>query len=316
MTKGFSNISESFFSSGEFVEAWCRNVEGQYRPFVLTVRGSGPPRLMFGTSTLDRYGLQSISLGPCGFYASPGWDSDLEKRTLERIVRRLRRPNIRNFVWNVRFDHDPLAIGLGRLGLQSRRTSTHVLNLSLDYEKVFAGYNATIRNQVRRVHRLGVIVRETNRFEHLRAYYDIHMQRVQKGGYSFIFPYAFLHELMRIGDVARFLIAETRGRIIGGGLFLRDGCSLFYLHGAYDEQYSDHFPSCGIIDKAIHWACENGLTTFNFGGSGGITSLEKFKSFWGAQLQSNWSFEWANPIWSRLAEIRGAVRNAISPKKS
>lgn len=58
---------------------------------------------------------------------------ELERSTLERIVRRLTRT--RGFVWTVRFDHGPLAFVLESLNVPFQRTATHVLGLEHGYAR-------------------------------------------------------------------------------------------------------------------------------------------------------------------------------------
>jgi lipid II:glycine glycyltransferase (peptidoglycan interpeptide bridge formation enzyme) len=268
---------------------------------------------MYAVETPVAFGLRNIELAPWGFYASPGWAGRLEQSTLKRIMNQLTGLRTRHLFWNVRFDQEPLAAGLAALGLKAERSSTHVLRLHRDHEQVFAGYNATMRNQVRQARRRGVQVRAAHSLEDLRAYYQIHLRLVeQKGGYSFLFPVELLQALLQAPDTARFLVAEYEERIVAGGFFLRDGCSVFYLHGASDREYSHAFPTCAVIDEAIRWACEGGVASFNFGGSGGIASLEKFKSFWGARSELNWHFHWVNPFWQRLWRLWTRVRNELT----
>lgn len=144
--------------------------------------------------------------------------------------------------------------------------------------------------------------------EDVRAYYGVHMNLVQreqeKDGYGFIYPIELLLELMKIPGGGRLLLAEFEGKVIGGTMFLRDGCSVFYFHGASDRDYSDLFPSCAVFDEAIRWACESGAKFVNLTDSGGIASLEKFKASWGACRELNWRFAWKNPLWGRLARLK------------
>jgi hypothetical protein len=303
----------TLFSTRGFIEAWSRSFGDDDKPLPIPVKGSGAPRTMYAIKTIDVYGLRSISLGPVGFYASPGWEGQLERFTLEEILDEIKGVRTRSFVWNVRFDHGSLAAGLSSLGLASQRTPTHVLNLKRDYEAVFGGYNATIRNQVRAAARRGVRVRTTQSFDDLRAYYKIHMSQVEhKGGYLFIFPMVFLTQLVDESTTCRFFVAEYEGRIIAGGIFLRDGCSVFYLHSAYDRHYSHLFPSCAVLDEAIRWACDSGAAFFNFGGSAGIASLEKFKASWRTTAELNWVFHWQNPLWARLSSIKAILRRNLT----
>jgi hypothetical protein len=209
------------------------------------------------------------------------------------------------FEWNVRFDHEPLARGLESLGFVPQRRATHVLPLRPDYHEVFAGFNATIRNQVRRACR-SVLVEDAKDVEDLQAYYQVHCRlSEQKGAYGFC-TLELLRQLFPLG-AGRLILARYQGRVAAGGMFLRDGCSVMYFHGAADRAYSRHFPACAVLDEAIRWACQTGASTFNFGGSGGIASLEQFKSFWGARLEYNWTFSWTNPVVKGMALLKSVA---------
>jgi hypothetical protein len=207
----------------------------------------------------------------------------------------------RRFVWNVRFDHGALAAGLTSLGLIGTRNSTHVLELSPDYERVFAGFNSAARNHVRQALRKGVKVRTVSSLDDVRAYYDVHTTLAQQQGtYGVIYPLSLLVELSRLGDDVRFFIAECEEKVVAGGVFFRDGGSVMYWHGATDRAYSKFYPMCAVFDQIIREAAESGAASFNFGGSAGLASLEQFKSSWGARPALNWQFTWASPYWSAL----------------
>lgn len=300
--------SETFFSTLDFAQAWSISLGGDYRTIALPVRGSGPPRTMYGIEFAGSYGRRSILLGPYGVYASPGWGRLLEQSTLKNLVASLTTVRTESFVWNVRFDHAPLAEGLSSLGLKSQQTVTHILQLDSDYDRIFSGYNATRRNEVRRAYRSGVVVREAIGPQCVREYYRIHTSLAeQKGNYKSVYPAELFLELHKIRDYTRFLVAEYEGRIIAGGLFFRDGDSVMYWHAASDRDFSRQYPSCAVLDHAIRWACESGATFFNFGGSGGIPSLEQFKSSWGAGAESNWMFEWKNPFWRQVSNLKARL---------
>jgi lipid II:glycine glycyltransferase (peptidoglycan interpeptide bridge formation enzyme) len=295
----------TLFSSRAFVQAWVKGVRGRDRMLAIDVEGSGPPRTMYGVQTPLRWGSRGIQIGPACMYASPDWDGVLTHATLERIWHSVAVARTRHLIWNVRFDHGPLAGGLENFGLESQRAATQVLYLDADYERVFAGFSSTNRNQIRASRRRQVTVRASDSKDDLQKYYRIHLQAVErKGGYSMTFPIEFLTELLALTDTTRFLVAEVGSEIAAGGIFLRDGCSIFYMHGAYDARLSGHFPTSAILDDAIRWACESGAIFFNMGGSGGIASLEKFKASWGAQTEQNWVFKWTNPVWLKLGRLK------------
>lgn len=309
---GVTGASETFFSTEKFVGAWCRSFRTGLRPLAIAVRGSGPPRTMHAVAAPVPWGLRSVALGPMGLYASPGWGGGAPGRSiLLRIVRRLKRLDIVSGVWNVRFDHGELAGCLASLNLPFERTSTHALHVEKDYDRVFARYNATTRNQVRKTRRLAVQVRDARGPDEVAAYYEVHrLHALQHGGFGQLYPLELFVELTALTGAVRLLVAEWEGRIIAGGLFFVDGCSVLYWHAASDRAYSHCFPAFAVLDHAIQWACERGAAFVNFGGSGGIDSLERFKEAWGASRELNWCFEWHNPFWRSLGRLKRCLSNA------
>lgn len=305
---GRALMNETFFSTKDFVMAWCRSMGNKDRPLAIPVRGSGPPRTVYTIQTAQRYWRNTISSGHSDdFCLSPGWDGQLERHTLEGILKFLMRPRTSGFLWKVRFDHEPLAAGLTSLGLGVHRQSIHVLHLRHDYEHIFAAYNATIRNHTRKARRRGLRVRDAQGVDEIATYHEIYVRVARQKYWAFIYPPELSIELVQLPNAARFLVAEYEGRIIGGGLFVRDGNSVMYLHGVNDRDYTTLYPSCAVIDEAIRWACESGAAFMNLGNSGTNKTLAQFKSFWGAQTEYNWIFEWRNPLWAHVSGLKAAL---------
>jgi hypothetical protein len=298
--------NSTLFSSKEYTHALCRALGEDFHPLAIPVRESGRPRTMFATRKLDRLGLWYLCLAAHGFYASPGWEADLKLSTLKGIIRRLSSFRVFGFEWNVRFDHQALAAGLIALGLVPHRNRTQVLYLNPDYDKVFGGYHATMRNHVRRGRR-SCRVRDAQGMQDIQAYFAIHRRLTQlKGDYGFCTP-DLMENLLQLEGVGRLVLAECEGQIAAGGMFLRDGCSVMYFHGAADRAFSKYYPACAVFDEAIRWGCEAGAASFNFGGSAGIPSLERFKSFWGAVPEQTWVFTWTNPCWKFVSRMKSAL---------
>jgi hypothetical protein len=260
--------------------------------------------------------LRRVLLAPHGLYASPGWIDHLDDSTIIELVSSLREIWTRSFTWNVRFDQAPLADALHRLGLESQRKPCLIVPLHRDYERVFSGYSATIRNEVRKARRLGVLVRDATTTEDIQAYYEVYMRLVDlkrlQGGWRTVYPIEFFLDLAKLRGTVRLLLAEYENATVACGMFARDGCSVFHFHGASDRNGS--FAVRAVIDEAIHWACDIGAVFFNLADSAGIASLEQFKAKWGAHREFNWTFEWQNPIWkplSHLSTVKRSTWNAV-----
>ena len=254
------------------------------------------------------FGQRSFSFAPFGLYAYPIIESDL-KPCVRDAVRHLKSFRTTSFQWNVRYDHRTLAEELQVYGIPYSQTTTHVLPLNSSYETVFAGFNATIRNQVRRAQRNGLVVRRVHDEDSVNAYYDIHNKLAQHmGNYGSLQSRSLFTDLLGLKEDVIFLVAEVQNTIVAGGWFFRDGDSLCYWHAAMAREFSKLFPSCAIVNSAIQLGCSEGYSTFNMGGSVGIASLKQFKSSWGAVEEKVWQFRWRNPFWLSIQGLNHFFR--------
>jgi SAM-dependent methyltransferase len=145
-------------------------------------------------------------------------------------------------------------------------------------------------------------------------YQIIYAAIAQDKGWQFIYPQRLTEELIKIPSASRFIVAEIDGTVIAGGLFLKDGDSVFYFHGAADRAYNHFFPSRAVMDAAIRWACEIGAEFFNFGSCGQNMSLALFKSFWGTHMENNLIFRWSNPIWDRVGKAKARTLGRVKTR--
>jgi Acetyltransferase (GNAT) domain len=297
----------TLFSQARFVEAVVRS--SNYDLAVkLRGRGAQSEAFVCGVELHHSLGRRSFSFAPFGLYAYPSVLDGLGA-CIRDFIAQLTTLRTTSFEWNVRYDHADLANELQDCGIPYSQSTTHLLKLGRDYESVFGDFNATIRNQVRRAHREGVVVRRADEPEAMTAYYQLYRAQFEKNGLEVAYGRALFDELLRLREDVVFLVAEVGDSIVAGGLFFRDGNAMFYWHGALNREYSRYYPACAILDHAIRLACDEGMATFNLGGSVGIASLEQFKSFWGAQKVPCWQFSWDNPFWSSMHRLKQAWRS-------
>jgi hypothetical protein len=298
----------NFFSQERFVEAVAR-AEGGTGVRVIKIQSSKSPAHIFGLERIHKLNIRSVSLAPFALPAYPA-EYDPSRDSISELVRQLRTIRTVSFDWNVRFDHQDLAKELTDCGLESVEWTTHVLSLDHCYDVLFRNFHASTRNNIRRAERKGVVVRRATKYADLKAYYQIYETLFRERKWTDIYSLKFLEEVFKLSDDVLLLVAELRGTIIGGDWFVRDGSSLFGWQSAIDYKYKHHFPIYAIINYAIHLACAESMTSFNLGG-GNIPSLEKFKSFWGAQKVPIWGFLWKNPILSPARRTWSSVRRIV-----
>jgi lipid II:glycine glycyltransferase (peptidoglycan interpeptide bridge formation enzyme) len=299
----------NFFSQQRFIEAVAR-AEGGAGVRVLKVQSPKSPARIFGLERTHRFNIRSVSLAPFGLPAYP-IDYDQSRDSASDLVGQLQTVHTLNLDWNVRFDHQDFAKQLTGCGLRSVEWTTHVLYLDRCYDALFRDFTASTRNQIRRAEREGVIVRPAMQYSDIAAYYTLYEKIINERKWIAIYTLKFLKEMFELHDNVILLVAEYEKKIIGGGWYVRDGSSLFYWQSAIDYKYKNHFPMYAIINYAILLACRESMATFNMGGSGGLASLEKFKSFWGARKVPFWGFVWKNPILSPVRQIWSPVRRIL-----
>jgi len=295
----------TFFSQENFIQAVARAEVPNVR--LLKLQSTHSPAHLFGLEYTLTHNRRRVSLAPYGLPAYPLGACQLNE-SIPSLLRQLKTVRTTGFEWNVRFDHHDLARQLDHSGLSCVEATTHVLWIDRPYDELFRRFSETARNLVRRAQRNGIVVYCATEHLEVETYYTLYEQVIaERTKWNTIYKRPLLDELFNIRGV-KLLLAKLDENIIGGGWFIRDGSSLFYWQGTMDYKYKRYFPHHAIINSAIRYASENGMETFNMGASGGIQTLEQFKSFWGARKLPCWTFVWRNPMWSFVSHCRSKLR--------
>lgn len=100
-------------------------------------------------------------------------------------------------------------------------------------------------------------------------------------------PYAFFKALFRnviSQNLGFMMMAEWKGKVIAGVLFLTYKDTIYYKFNASDENHLQKRPNHLVIWEAIQYACANGYKRCDFGRcSPEEEGLRIFKSRWGAK---------------------------------
>jgi ubiquinone/menaquinone biosynthesis C-methylase UbiE len=207
----------------------------------------------------------------------------------------------------VRFDHVALATSLTVLNVPYSCFSVSILHVDGDYDRVFKSFSAKTRNQIRKGFRQGLSVRNTFDLADLTSYQRIYSSLAAAKGWHRIYPIELTAALLQIPNLTRFIVADFEGTVVGGALFLRDGNSVYYMHGAADRAFNYLYPSRAVLDAGVRWACEIGAEFVNLGRSGDNKSLALFKSLWGTHIEHNWEFSWTNRFWEQAGKVKRRI---------
>ena len=162
----------------------------------------------------------------------------------------------------------------------------HTLALSEDSEKVYSGFQNTVKRNIRKSLKGGVKVKRHKTESSMRSYYRLHCLTRKRQGlppqpYRF-FHYIFEHIVAR--DMGFVILAEFEGVPIAGGVFFSYRDKAMFKYGASDYSYQNLRANDLVMWKAIEWFCQNGFRRFCFGRTQiDHEGLRHFKLGWGCE---------------------------------
>jgi hypothetical protein len=178
---------------------------------------------------------------------------------------------------------------LARDGSWVRHDSpTAVIDLAGGADEVSARrLSMTKRNERNRGLRRGAVIDVTHDRAALVEYYPLYLAAAAQWGVEPT-PLPFLEALLA-DPAGRVFFTRVRvdGRIVGGHLNLHLGDRVFAWNGVTDPAVArTHFPATLCFWGDIVEACRRGARWLDVGASGGISSLDGFKRYLGAEARA------------------------------
>ncbi len=174
---------------------------------------------------------------------------------------------------------------------------THVLDLTTGYDKLYSEFVSDKKRCIKKAQKSGVTIGMAECEQDFRDYFAVYQDTLRRWGETTLvsYPYDLFEQMYRSqSDAIKLWLARIDGKIVSGKvLFYHNGGAL-YWHGATLERFFDHQPSTLLMAEIIRDACERGLAYFDFGPSGGLKGVERFKEGFGAQKLHFFSHVWQN----------------------
>ena len=202
----------------------------------------------------------------------------LLKRFAARATRRLVARSQITWYQGVRDDFpDPL---------HPEESTTHVLPLSIDYERVAKGFSPSTRRLVRQADESGLSVRVAESPDDLRVFYEIAVETIRRRGGT-PKPYSLYEEILRSlvpAGLARYHLVLHEGNAVAGSLHLfHQGAALSWLPVSRESSWHLR-PNNYLIASLLETLCQAGYLEYNFGASPpDAAGLVRFKEGWGAE---------------------------------
>lgn len=167
------------------------------------------------------------------------------------------------------------------------------------------------QRNVRKAERAGVEIKWGTTASDVETFYRLHLLTRQRLG-VLIQPrryfYLFAKSIIERG-LGFVLTAWAEQVPIAVAMFLAWNGTLMYKYGASDAEYWKCRPNNLLFWEAIHWGCENGYHTFDWGRTDlDDQGLREFKSGWGAMEEPLTYSMVANAL---FRESSGGLRNAV-----
>ena len=167
----------------------------------------------------------------------------------------------------------------------SLRFYSHVLDLSGGEDAIFARFDGSVRQAIRKAQKLGVTTEKRDDLEGIRTYYELHCGTRKKHGLP-PQPLAFFLNIAKriLSNGLGVLVLARIDRIAVAGAIFFCGRQGIYKFGASDEGRQQARGNNLAMWEGIRWLAEHGSDAMDFG----RTSMEneglrRFKAGWGAR---------------------------------
>src|SRR4051812_40180248 len=143
----------------------------------------------------------------------------------------------------------------------------HSIELCRDEEKIFAGFEPSVRRAIRKGEKCGVKLEISHSLEAVQEFYRLHCHTRKKHGVPpqpFNF-FANFHRHVIAHNHGFVVIARVNGRAIAASLFIHYGATAMYKYGASDENYQNFRGANLVMWHAIQWLARAGFDQLDFG---------------------------------------------------
>jgi CelD/BcsL family acetyltransferase involved in cellulose biosynthesis len=154
-----------------------------------------------------------------------------------------------------------------------------IVHLNRPLQEIQDQYASSVRRAIRRSRRDGVVIEESADLDLVRRAFPIYQATMKRIGGT-VKPWRFLESLFR-DKLAVAFVALLDGRPIGLVILLVSPGMAMYWISAADDAASVSRPTNALVDTAVRWCHEQGISHFSFGESPGERpGLVRFKKGW------------------------------------
>ena len=165
-----------------------------------------------------------------------------------------------------------------------------LLDLGCDSELLWKGFNAKLRNQVRKAEKSGCTT-AVGSLELLADYYTVFVRNMRDLGTP-VYGEKFFSEILRVfPEDSRIIAVYLEGKPVAAGLVVRFRDTIEIPWASSIRDYNTLCPNNLLYWTALQHAITIDCSRFDFGRSTPGEGTYKFKEQWGAKpIQLNWQY--------------------------
>jgi len=172
----------------------------------------------------------------------------------------------------------------------SEKKVTFLLQLTEDPDIIWKGFDAKLRNQIRKADKSGLTT-EYAGVEGLDAFYKVFSFNMRDLGTPVWGVDLFRQILTRFKDTARLILVRMGDEVIAGGLVLSFKDRLYVPSASAYRSHLKYCPNHALYWRVIKDGCEEGYGVFDFGRSSWDSGTFIFKKQWVPEpSQLNWQY--------------------------
>lgn len=165
-----------------------------------------------------------------------------------------------------------------------------LLDLGSDSELLWKGFNAKLRNQVRKAEKSGCSV-EVGGVELLADYYSVFVRNMRDLGTPVYGEKFFANVLTAFPEEGRIIAVYLKGKPVAAGLVVRFRDTVEIPWASSIRDYNTLCPNNLLYWEALQHALRIGCCRFDFGRSTPGEGAYKFKEQWGAKpIRLSWQY--------------------------
>ncbi len=230
------------------------------------------------------YQYHSTPMGYGGIFS----ESEISSEIIQKIFNDLKQSmGMRSLLGIFFFDpffNKPLSTDSYVISAATDLNYTHILPLKGGFEVLWnSRFTKKNRNMIRNAEKKNVEIFKGATISDFESYYQIYLDSVNRWKTENHHPFKLYEEFLKYKKNVKVWLARAEGEIIGGIITMEYGKNIISFGGASLSNFWGYSPNNLLYRHAIEYACDKGFEYFDFGQSGDLSGVRKFKESFGAE---------------------------------